>query len=430
VAAVAAAAVGFGALDFGFLSTAGPAIGADLGLGDAYPWLFSAGSFAFAAALPLVGGILGHASPARVLRLGAAGAALGYAFLILAPGAPAGIAARMVTGAGGAAMLPAALAVLGAAGASGGFARSGGAVAAGFASGALLGGVAAELTGWRIAAAAVATLPLVLAWRQNAQSVLSPRQKRQTFLSLPEGTMRLSAAMVACAAALWLGSRPLGIGAAVIGASAVAAGVRGGSLPGARRTAQVCALGFATTASGVGATALLGAVLARAGAPVLLGAFGLAVPLAVGLAARVSTRHGAAGCATIGLLVQGGALLGLAPAVAGSAAATVAPAPGAVVAALLVFGLGHVLANAGAVELAVHGAGAATGPAASLLGSSQYAGGAIGSLVVFSAAGAGIADPAAGLAAACLLAAGGAGFAVIAAGRPSERAVARTPRPR
>jgi hypothetical protein len=397
--AVGAAAVGFGALDFGFLTTAGPAIGASLRLeGDAYPWLFSAGSFAFAAVLPPAGGLLGRVTAARVLRLGAAVAVLGYALLIAAPGAGAGIAARVVTGAGGAAMLPAALALLGAAGSSGGFARSGGAVAGGFATGALLGGAAADVIGWRVAAAAVAALPLLLAVRQDEQGNL-PRPARGQ-----ERQALLSAAMVACAAALWRDSLVLGIGAAVMAGYAIAAGVRRGSLPGARRTVQVCVLGFATTASGVGATALLGAVLARTGEAVMLGAFGLAVPVAVGLAARVSERSAAIGCATAGLVVQGGALLGLAAAVAGSAAT--APEPVEVAVALLVFGLGHVLANAGAAELAVHGAGAASGPVASLLGSCQYAGGAIGSLVVFSAAGPEIADPAAGLAAACLLAAG------------------------
>jgi MFS family permease len=422
--AVAAAAVGFGALDFGYLSTAGPAIGADLELGHAYPWLFSAGSFAFAAVLPLAGGILGRASPARVLRLGAAVAALGYALLILAPGATAAIAARVVTGAGGAAMLPAALALLGVAGGRG-FARSGGAVAGGFAAGALLGGAVAEFAGWRVAAAAVAAPAIALAWRGQARQTLLSRPPGQTppsSLSLPAGTVRLGAATAGCAAALWLGSVAgvaVGIAAAAGGASGIAAALRAGALPGAVRTGQFCALGFATTASGVGATALLGAALAGdgAGGSARLAAFGLAVPVAVRLASQLPAEA----CATTGLLFQGGALLGLAVA---------APAPIPTLAMLPLVGLGHVLANAGAAALAVGGGERATGPAAGLLGSSQYVGGAIGSLIVFSAAGELATDPAAGLAAAALLAAAGVVLAVTAAARPTVRAAARTPAPR
>jgi hypothetical protein len=241
-------------------------------------------------------------------------------------------------------------------------------------------------------------------------------------LSLPLGTVRLSAATAGCAAALWLGSPAgvvAGIAAAAGGASGIAAALRGGALPGAVRTGQFCALGFATTASGVGATALLGAALAGegAGGSARLAAFGLAVPIAVRLASRLPAEA----CATTGLLLQGAALLGLAAA---------SPAAIPTVAILPLVGIGHVLANAGAAALAVGGGEPATGPAAGLLGSSQYVGGAIGSLIVFSAAGERATDPAAGLAAACLLAAGGAGLAVIAAGRPIGRAVARTPRPR
>ena len=35
------------AFDFGFMVLAGPQVGADLAAGDAYPWLFSAASFAY-----------------------------------------------------------------------------------------------------------------------------------------------------------------------------------------------------------------------------------------------------------------------------------------------------------------------------------------------------------------------------------------------
>jgi hypothetical protein len=88
------------------------------------------------------------------------------------------------------------------------------------------------------------------------------------------------------------------------------------------------------------------------------------------------------------------------------------------------FGAGHVLANAGAAQLAMDAAGSAAGPVAALLATAQYLGGAFGALVVFAAAGAGTGEPAAvdrGLLVAAAIAVAGAAASALARQRARGR---------
>jgi hypothetical protein len=216
-------------------------------------------------------------------------------------------------------------------------------------------------------------------------------------------------------------------GALVAAVALAGAGVRraarpaGGWLPvGAPRgaLAGVIAAGAATTASGVGGAALLGRALpgagelSPAGTGLVLATFGLAVPIAVPAARAISAAVGPAPCCGIGLTTQAAALGGLAAIPLG--------APGPVVAAVALFGAGHVVANAGAAQAAMDAAADRPGPLAGLLATAQYAGAGVGAFVVLTAAG-GDAPTAAGTREGLVLAA-----AVALAGAPAT--LVRLPR--
>jgi hypothetical protein len=181
-----------------------------------------------------------------------------------------------------------------------------------------------------------------------------------------------------------------------VGALAAAVALAGGGLRRAARSvggwlprqpglAAVCLAAGATTASGVGGAALLGRALPDAGGlspaatGLLLAAFGLAVPPAVPAARAISGALGASSCCGVGLATQGAALAAL--------AATPLAAHGALAAAIMVFGAGHVVANAGAAQAAMGCATGHPGPIAGLLATAQYVGAGVGALVVLTAAG-------------------------------------------
>src|SRR5215211_1698527 len=168
-------------------------------------------------------------------------------------------------------------------------------------------------------------------------------------------------------------------------------------------TATVCRAGAATTASGVGATVVVGRFLeGRSG--LVLGAFGLAVLPAVRVAQTLARRAGAAWSAVAGLAFQGLALVAVAWAVAGAAGALVL---GATIALL---GAGHVVANAGTATAVTERAGARAASAAGLLVTAQYLGGGAGPLLALAVADR-HGDPAGTLAAGGV---GGGGAAVLA----------------
>ena len=340
------------AFDFGFMVLAGPRVGADLAAGGAYPWLFSAASFAYGAAVMPAATRL---PPSRGLPLGLGLAAAGTGVVALAGALPIALAGRAAFGLGGGIAAPAALALL--AGRRTGFSALGAAVALGFASGAL---VAASMP-WRAALAATAIATA------TASAAAGRRGARRAALPPAGGAALFAAATLALACALAAHSP---IVALIAVALALAAVRRAAPWLPERRPAAVAVLlaAAATTASGVGAMVVLGRSLAGdpAAAPVLA-AFGIAALPAARLAATLGAR-----CASAGLAVQALGFSGMAISVHAFALAAV----------VAVFGAGHVLANAGVAERAAALAGAHVAPVAGLLVSAQYAGSGVGALLI------------------------------------------------
>ena len=425
-AALGCAGIFLGALDFGFMTLAGPAIDRDLELGAAYPWLFSASSFAYGATLMIAGWLVDRSGPGVVMRTGLVLYAGGLALAALAPAAGVLLAGRALLGVGGGAVVPAALALLAGVEARGGrrlaFASSGGAVAAGFVGGVLLGSLAVPPLGWRWVLLAVCPAILALAplARGSGTRGPTPRSARGSGTrgvspprSRPAGVVAVAASALIAAAGLSVAARAPAVCATALALAVVLAGAglqraarpEGGWLPagaGQRGLAGVCLAGAATTASGVGGAALLGRALPDVGqlspaaTGLVLATFGLAIPLAVPAARVISGALGAASSCGVGLATQAAALA--------AAAATPLDAHAAIAVAVMVFGAGHVVANAGAAEAAMDAAADRPGPLAGLLATAQYVGAGVGAVVVLSAAG-GSAPTAAGVRTGLLLAA-------------------------
>jgi MFS transporter, DHA2 family, multidrug resistance protein len=397
-AAVGCTGILLGALDFGFMTLAGPAIDRELGLGAAYPWLFSASSFGYGATLVPAGWAVERIGASAVVRAGSALYVCALVLTALAPSVSVLLAGRTLLGIGGGVIAPAALALLAGvdakAGSAPAFAGAGGAVATGFVGGVLLASLAIEADGWRAVLIGLAAAVLALRLLSRPASVTRRRAAQPAgMLAIGAGVPVVAAAIgfaddvpVASAASVAL------VGVAITWALRREPGAGRAALAPDARLAAVCAAGAATTASGVGGIALLGRALPGAGglsAPatgLLLAAFGLAVPLAVVAARWLSGAVGAGSCCGAGLAGQAVALcaLGLIPLAAHAAVAAI----------VALFGAGHVLANAGATEAAMRGAARNAGPRAALLAVAQYLGAGAGAVAVLTAAGS--ADPAAG----------------------------------
>jgi MFS family permease len=426
-----------GAFDFGFLTLAAPALDRDLDLGAAYAWIFGAGSLAYGASVMPAGSLARRISPHRVLAAGLLLAATGATVVACAGGQVAALAGRALFGVGGGIAAAPAIALLAAIEPAplrrAAFARLGGAVAVGFTLGVLL---AATVPSWRAVLLAFATLLAALATLARNPRPTSERgqapfrgahnprpasergqapfrgahnprpasERGQAPLggaAAAGGAWWFGAATAAATAALALaGAAPL-LGVAALGVAGVlarAAWRRAADwLPPARgATLAICAAGAATTASGVGATVLLGREMGD-GHGLLLAAFGAAVPPAMTLARRLARRHGPRRSAAIGLSLQAVGIAGLGVAL---------DRPLALAVPLLVFGAGHVIANAGTADAVTALAGAHAAPAGGLLVTAQFAGGGAGSLLILAVADA--ATPATAFALAAFIAAVGA----------------------
>jgi predicted MFS family arabinose efflux permease len=367
-----------GAFDFGFLALAGPRVAPGLGVtGDVYPWLFSASSFAYGAAVMPTAALTAKLGPARGLAFGLAGVAAGAGTLAAASGLAVTLGARALTGVSGALAATAAIALLAAIADEDerrtAFAALGGAVALGFAAGAL----AAGLSEWRAVLAAVAVAALVaglVTFRlpASSQRLVVPPLRGGAVLTI---AIVCAAAGIAEADAGELWAIPLLALAGVLARTALRRAA--GWLP-PRRSALAAAAfaGAATTASGVGGTVLIAIALTDQHLPgALLGVFGLAVLPGSRWAGRLTAHAGAQVTAATGLAVQALGLFGAALALAGGGGALW------VAVALLVFGTGHVAANAGAAAAVANLAGPRPTAVLGLLIAAQYVGGGTGALV-------------------------------------------------
>ena len=394
-----------GALDFGFLALAAPAIAADLGVGSAYAWLFTAGSLAYGAVVMPAQALAGRVAAGRLLAAGLAIAGVGVAALALAGAAAVALAGRVLFGVGSGLAAPPALVILGGERAEGAFAWMGGAIALGFSIGVLL----AASTTWRASLGAVLALLIAVIVAASTISADPPMRRRAS------GALRLGAATAASGAFLAALEAETQV-AAVALAVAVALAIGGWRaarpwLPSGGRLLTACVAGAATTMSGVGGTVLLGRELgasATLGDGLVLATFGLATVPAVKLARALDVRVGAPVAASAGLAAQAAGLTLIAVAVDRGAA---------LVPAVALFGAGHVVANAGAAATVMHLVGEA---AAGLYVTSQYLAGGIGPLVVLGVAGRH--GAAGGMVLAAAIAVAGAATAAAHRGAPTQSA--------
>ena len=379
-----------GALDFGFLVVAGPALADELGLGSAYAWIFSAGSLAYGAVVMPAEALLGRVPANRLLLAGLALSTAGVLVVATAGSVVSALAGRVLFGAGTGVAAAPALVLLAEEDAA--FARMGGAIALGFSAGVLL----AAPGDWR------ASLAMIAALAATATGVAARVAAPALAARGAAGAHRLGAATAAAGAFLaTVRGYPLIAAAALVVVGALAttgwSAVRT-RLPNPHgRLLVACAAGVATTMSGVGAMVQLGLELAKTPSStdeLTLALFGLATLGAVGTARRLSLSRGPLGAATVGLAGQALAIIVLA-----SGSTLLVPA-------IALFGAAHVLANAGAAGAVMEHAGEGAATAAGLYATAQYLAAGAGPLVVLSAGGRG------GMMLAAAIALGGAVVAV------------------
>lgn len=366
-----------GAFDFGLLALAAPRVADELGAaGPAYPWLFSISSFTYGALVLPAAALIGWRGPARALVLGLIVTACGMAAFAAAAGLAAALVGRATFGGGGAVAATAALALLSGARDErtrrAGIAAVGGAVGAGFATGALL----SAISPWRAVLVAIALLSLLVA--SAARRI--PAEDDQCRARMPGGSVLLAAGVVIAAAALARRDPVATLPGLAVAALLMRSGLRRASkwLPRQRRLlGSVCLAAAATTASGVTATILAGAAFADGAAPeASLGAFGLAVAPGAWFAGAVASYAGHPAAAATGLAIQAVALAGL------SAALVADPAWPLTTASIVAFGVGHVAANAGAAGAVATLAGPGVPAVGALLVAAQYLGGAVAPVLI------------------------------------------------
>jgi MFS transporter len=358
-----------GALDFGFLVVAGPVLAADLELGSAYAWIFSAGSLAYGAVVMPAEALLARVTASRLLVAGLALAAAGTLLVATAGGIVPALTGRVLFGAGTGVAAAPALVLLTDEDAA--FARMGGAIALGFSAGVVLG----ALGDWRASLALIAALAAAAAGA--GARVAAPA----LAAGGAGGALRLGAATAGAAAFLAIvRAEPVVGGLVLLAVGALAASgwraVRCRLPRPHGRLLVACAAGAATTMSGVGAMVLLGRELGETASPadeLALALFGLATFGAVGSARRLSLSRGPLGAAAAGLAGQALAILVLA-----SGSPLLVPS-------IALFGAAHVVANAGAAAAVMERAGERPATAAGLYATCQYLAAGAGALVVVSA---------------------------------------------
>jgi MFS family permease len=378
-----------GAFDFGFMALAAPAVSGDVGAGHVYPWLFSAASIAYGAAVMPAGALSERFGPRTVIAAGffiaSAGAALvassdrvetilfGRAMFGLGSGATATPALALLAGIAAAEMRRHAFAVMGAG------------IALGFTAGVVADSLVVPALGWRPVFAVVVVLLGALG---GLAAGVSPTERTGTTRSAT-GPALLAAATVAaagCLVSLRADTR-LAILLLLIAVALATVGLRDADEQFAgrrRRLSAICVAGAAVTASGVGATVLLGRLTSSSAwaSDLLLCSFGVAALPAIRVARTAAARAGAPSSATLGLIMQGSALAALSLLLTGPALAATMIAP------IALFGAGHVVANAGVAAALVGDSPSDATPLGGLLVTSQYLGAGVGPHMTLAAVGA------------------------------------------
>ncbi len=413
------AAAFLAAFDFGLLVIVGPSVDAALGLGDAYPWLFSASSFAFGGLLMAAGQLTDRFEPARVMRLGLVLFAAGGVAAATAHGPASLVAGRVLTGGGAAIATPAALALLAASARArragrDPFATLGAAIPIGFVSGACAGAVALSLAGWRAALGCDAAVAAALALAAGSARPAPPPDR------IAGAPLRAGAPFTLLALGVAALAVDAVVGCAIVVAALVVLARETTALPAEASDGawvSACLAGGLITATGVGASVLLithlDAGLGRSPllrAAILSGFAAAAIPAIPAIDALISSS-GALRAGLLGLAAQGLAI-GLLAALAG--ASLVLP----LAAGMVLFGAAHALANAAVTQAVLaRSPPDRAGWSSAVLGTAQYAGGAAGPLLVFGAGGA-----SAGLALAGALAVAGAAVLGLASAARRVRA--------
>lgn len=388
------------ALDFSVLALSAPALASDLDMSPAVlSWVYTSYSLAFGSALLVAGRLAdrGHARSALVAGMTLYTCAA-WATAV-APSSGWVVGSRMAQGLGAALMTPSALVVLSRSTVEEDERRTalavyGVVVSSGFVLGGLLGGLLIDLGGWRVAVGSgsvVAAAATGLAWSSVLPSppaaegdgrldvggaVLLAGMMTSFSLAVgqpvPGTSPACVAACIACAGAFVRHERrartPL-VSHAVIRAPGAGAGGLGAAL---------------VTCSGVAAVLLVSVQLqgprgySGAETGVIFSAFGLAAVVGGAFARRLCRSRGPRRVLSTGLVVQGTAI----------AAFGLDGVPLTVtVLTLGVFGLGHVVANAGVMMVALADPSSSDdGAIVGLVSTAQYLGAGMGPVLAFLAA--------------------------------------------
>lgn len=377
------------AFDFSVMSVSLPRLAGDLGMRGAVATLvFAVYSLAFGSLLLWAGQLADRAGAGRCLAggLGVFGAgALGTA---LAPGVLVLLGSRALEGAGAAVMAPASLAVTASAFGPGEARRRAlswyaASISIGFVSGSLVAGAAAALGSWRLAVGMVGGLAAAALAGASGVSAGRPGASRRG------SSARITAAMACWSAVLvaLTASAPAPVvllGAGVASFLSFARGPAALLRAAGLRPATVAAAAT-VTATGVTGTLLVSLYVqdvlgySPLQSAFLFAGFGVMAvagrPLSTAVAARLSEPRVLAA----GLGVQGAALM------ATSLAMTAARQGPELVVLMAGLGLGHLIANTGTALVTAATRPPVRGIASALVGTAQYVGAAIASLLLVDA---------------------------------------------
>jgi len=387
------------AFEFSAMTISIAALAADLDLSRRTATLvFSSYGLAFGSLLLAWGHVVDRLGARHCLIAGLAVFAAGIAGTAIATSTSVLIASRALAGIGAAALVPASLAATTSSFPAPEQRRNAlswyaAAISVGFVLGAAAAGVLGEFLGWRTALAATGLAGATVLF---ATAAVLPSEWRRPRAARPRehhtATVTLAAVVASVAACGLTTGRVAGplAAACMMGAFIVAvAAWRPGAPHAGMRLPHLAVLvggGAAVTATGVTGTLLLSLYLREVrsftplGTAGLFTAFGVTAFAGRRVARAITDGRDEPAVLCAGLLLQGAALASI-------ALAARPDAPITVLAVLIaVFGLAHVVANAGVALVTATGPDASHGAIAALVATAQYLGGALGPLVIASIA--------------------------------------------